>query len=276
MNNHPSQQARAIADEVKRRTSCSHYRMALNEERTPGITDSKIGGLPYWPSGKDYPVDERGEKMILLLQINCAECHLRAPLPEQGMLQWYISTNPDYMYGCHGNNSTDGNGFRIIYHEIIDGALAVKSGLPAHDSIEDWLTPVKREVSIDIIAEETSMGVSDMHFNDLFFDIVKTVAGSHKWYQYLENDDAVYFEQSLGMPEPCHQILGYPVCSQDDSRSKGTPQDTLLFQLSSQFSAIDRDELVMWGDMGAGYIFINHEDLEQREFSRALYLWDCG
>ena len=32
----------------------------------------------------------------------------------------------------------------------------------------------------------------------------------------------------------------------------------------------------MWGDMGSGFIFLNHEDLANRDFSRAYYCWDCG
>lgn len=280
MDNQPSKHANTIAKEIKKRTSCTHYRLVLNEERQPAVTGSKIGGEPYWPSNIEYPVDERGEKMLMLMQINCAECGLHAPLPEQGMLQWFISVNPDFMYGCQGNNDSGGKGFRIIYHETVEKPQRSKSYVPTNEDIDDMLTPVKREIAIDAIPEKTSMGVSDVHFNDLFFDIAKkTTVAEHndkEWYQYLDNNDAVFFEQNLGMSSPCHQILGYPVCSQADGRKKDDIHDTLLFQLSSQFSTIDRKELVMWGDMGAGYIFINHEDLEKKDFSRTLYLWDCG
>ena len=280
MNNQPSERALAIAEEVRKRTACKHYRLVLNEERQPAITGSKIGGMPYWPSDMRYPIDGRGEKMLMLMQINCAECGLQTPLPEHGMLQWFISVNPEFMYGCHGNNDTEGNGFRIVYHESIDKKQIAGSGIPTHSSVDDMLTPVKREVAIDALLEETSMGVSDAHFNRLFFDIIKEQTGEDRngqqWYQYLNNADAVYFEQNLGMPEPCHQMLGYPVCSQEDGRNEDDRHDTLLLQLSSQFSKIDRKELVMWGDMGAGYIFVNHDDLTKRDFSRALYLWDCG
>jgi len=80
----------------------------------------------------------------------------------------------------------------------------------------------------------------------------------------------------LGMKRPCHQMLGYPVYSQEEARRDIEYHDTLLFQLDSQFSAIDRKELVMWGDMGSGFIFINHNDLANLDFTRAYYCWDCG
>ena len=32
----------------------------------------------------------------------------------------------------------------------------------------------------------------------------------------------------------------------------------------------------MWGDMGSGFIFINHDDLAALDFTRTYYCWDCG
>ena len=278
MMNQPSERALRIAEEITRRTTCDHYRLVLNEERQPSITDSKIGGLPYWPTGKDFPVDEQGQKMLLLMQINCEEAGLQSPLPQRGMLQWFISTNPDCMYGCQGNYD-QGSGFRVIYHEIIEECAPVQD-VPTHDNIDDMLTPVKREVAIDVVPEQTAMGVNDGRFNALFFDIVKEITGvehtDKMWYEYLDNDDCLYFEKHLGMKRPRHQMLGYPVFSQDDARINVEQHDTLLFQLDSQFSSIDRKALVMWGDMGSGFVFINHDDLATLDIIRAYYCWDCG
>ena len=274
-----SERALRIAEEITRRTTCDHYRLVLNEEREPTITGSKIGGKPYWPAGKDYPLDDRGEKMLMLMQINCAEAGLKAPLPKQGMLQWFISVNPECMYGCQGNYDEDGRGFVVIYHDEITDC-ASRTDAPAHDTVSDMLTPVKREVALDAVPEQTEMSVNDGRFNRLFFDIVKEITGvehtDKMWYEYVDNEDCLYFEQTLGMKRPRHQMLGYPVFSQEDARRDITTHDTLLFQLDSQFSAIDRKELVMWGDMGRGFIFVNHEDLTSLDFSRAYYCWDCG
>ncbi|MBP5695387.1 MAG: DUF1963 domain-containing protein [Treponema sp.] len=43
-------------------------------DAAPGLTSSKIGGIPYWPSAKEYPTDEGGKKMHLLCQLNLSEC----------------------------------------------------------------------------------------------------------------------------------------------------------------------------------------------------------
>lgn len=274
-----SERALRIAEEITRRTTCEHYRLVLNEEREPTMTGSKIGGVPYWPADKEFPVNEKGDKMLLVMQINCAEAGLCSPLPQQGMLQWFISLEPDLMYGCMGNFDDESKGFKMVYHERVEDGISPVE-VPTHDSVEEDLTPVKREVAIDVVPEQTAMGVNDGHFNSLFFDIVKEITGvehtDKMWYEYLDNEDCLYFEQNLGMKQPRHQMMGYPVFSQDDARRDIKYHDTLLFQLDSQFSSVDRKALVMWGDMGSGFIFINHEDLANLDFSHCYYCWDCG
>lgn len=274
-----SERALRIAKEINKRTCQEHYKLVLNEERNPVITGSKIGGKPYWPDGKEYPVDTQGKPMLMLMQVNCAEAGLKAPLPEQGMLQWFIGVNPELMYGCRGNFDDMGNGFRIFYHDTIKESTTTAAA-PTHDSVEEMFTPVKREIAIDVEIEQTAMGVTDGRFNRLFFDVVKEITGvdhtDKMWYQYLDNDDCLYFEQHMGMPAPRHQMLGYPAFTQDDARLDIDTHDTLLLQLDSQFSTVDRKELVMWGDMGSGFIFINHDDLTQLDFTRCYYCWDCG
>ena len=274
-----SERAMRIAEEITRRTMTEHYRLVLNEERQPGTTDSKIGGKPYWPAGKDYPVDHNGKPMLMVMQVNCAQSGLRSPLPERGMLQWFIGLDDERMYGCRGNYDDNGEGFSVVYHDNID-ECAVPSGIPTHDSVDESLTPVKRELAIDVLLEQTAMGVNDGHFNDLFFEVVKDLTGEEHsgmmWYQYLDNEEGLYLERNQGMARPHHQMLGYPVYSQEEARRDISFHDTLLFQLDSQFSPIDREELVMWGDMGSGFVFINHDDLARRDFGRAYYCWDCG
>jgi len=274
-----SEKVLRIAEEISKVTACEHYRLVLDEGRVPAITGSKIGGKPYWPAGMEYPVDPQGKKMLMIMQVNCQEAGLKAPLPEQGMLQWFISVNPDLMYGCRGNYDEMGNGFKIIYHPtIVDAAPPVD--VPTHDTVDSMLSPVKREVAIDCAPEATAMGVSDGRFNHLFGDVARKLTGidlgGRMWYEELSNDDCLHLERNLGMKRPCHQMLGYPVYTQDEARRDIDRHDTLLFQLDSQFSTTDNRELVMWGDMGSGFIFINHDDLAARDFSRAYYCWDCG
>ena len=64
-------------------------------DAAPGLTSSKIGGTPYWPSAKEYPTDEEGKKMHLLCQLNLSECKDSCGLlPQSGILQFFISFSP--------------------------------------------------------------------------------------------------------------------------------------------------------------------------------------
>lgn len=59
--------------------------------------ESKLGGCPYLKNIKDYPMDEAGEPMLFLAQINLADLERLNELPERGLLQFYV-VNED-MFG---------------------------------------------------------------------------------------------------------------------------------------------------------------------------------
>ncbi len=281
--NQPGERALRIAEEINKRTATRHYRIVLNTSRQPAITGSKTGGLPYWPSNKDYPTDDQGNKMMMLMQINCGEAHLASPLPDTGMLQWFISTRADAMYGIQGNISGDSNRFRVVYHPVIDNLVTPQTvesmDVPTHSTVADHLTPVKREVAIDVTLETTHMGVTDGRFSAIFNQVVKEMTGedlgNQPWNDYMGNADNVYFENNIGMKAPRHQLLGYPTFTQEDPRANQEEYGTLLLELDSQFDE-QNTPLVMWGDMGSGYIFISEANLQALRFDKVLYTWDCG
>jgi len=278
-----SARAAQIAEQIKQQTQTQHLRLTLNEQRAADITSSKIGGLPYWNPAEPYPVDSNGAKMILLAQINFAEAPQLSPLPQQGMLQWFISVNDKLMYGLQGNTSANQADFRIVFHPAIDRTITAEAvaalGLPTHATVDKRLSPVAKEAAIDMSIEQTYMGVNDGRFKKIFNGVVRDITGvdraEEEWYGYMDNADNLWFEQNLGMSAPTHQVLGYPVFTQDDPRSDIARYDTLLFELASQFGD-DGKELVMWGDMGAGFLFINGEALQRQDFTDVLCAWDCG
>ena len=81
-----SEMAIRIADEVKKRSERDHYRLVLNEDRVPEALGSKIGGKPYWPVDKEYPVDEQGKPMLMLMQ-TVSICDELTITPD-GTLSW--------------------------------------------------------------------------------------------------------------------------------------------------------------------------------------------
>lgn len=273
----PSAKVKAIVAEVKRRTAACCWKLTLQPEGPCGLLDSKVGGLPYWDPALPYPTDSQGNKMTLLAQLNFAQLGTEAPLPAQGLLQFFIGQ--DDVFGIDFDQPDSQKDFRVVYHPEPDPALTLEQiqalELPTHVEA-DLCTPVIREAAFTAEKTVGYMGPGDCRFEALFREAVRAVTGEDiggkNEYQYFDKADRDYFYDQLSAAG--HRLLGYPFFTQYDPREPEGPYDTLLFQLDSDM-AEDRKDLVLWGDCGVGNFFINREDLLCREFSRILYNWDC-
>lgn len=274
----PSEKAKAIVAEVKRRTETPCWKLTLQPEGPCGLLDSKVGGLPYWDPALPYPTDSQGNKMTLLAQLNFAQLGTEAPLPAQGLLQFFIGQ--DDVFGIDFDQPDSQKDFRVVYHPEPDPALTLEQiqalELPTHVEA-DLCTPVIREAAFTAEKTVGYMGPGDCRFEALFREAVRAVTGEDigekNAYQYFDKADRDYFYDQLSAAG--HRLLGYPFFTQYDPREPEGPYDTLLFQLDSDM-AEDRKDLVLWGDCGVGNFFINREDLLRRDFSRILYNWDCS
>ena len=273
----PSEKAKAIVAEVKRRTETPCWKLTLQPEGTCGLLDSKVGGLPYWDPALPYPTDSQGNKMTLLAQLNFAQLGTEAPLPAQGLLQFFIGQ--DDVFGIDFDQPDSQKDFRVVYHPEPDPALTLEQiralDLPTHVEA-DCCTPVFQEAVFTAEKTVGYMGPEDGRFDALFREVVRAVTGEdigeQNAYQYLGDADCRCLNDQLN--NTGHRLLGYPFFTQYDPREPDSPYDTLLFQLDSDM--IDRKDLVLWGDCGVGNFFINREDLLRRDFSRILYNWDCS
>ena len=52
-----------LIEKIKNISQTEYYKIKILDE-TPDIFDSKIGGLPYWVEGKDYPKDKEGKNLF--------------------------------------------------------------------------------------------------------------------------------------------------------------------------------------------------------------------
>lgn len=273
----PSAKVKAIVAEVKRRTETPCWKLTLQPEGPCGLLDSKVGGLPYWDPALPYPTDSQGNKMTLLAQLNFAQLGTEAPLPAQGLLQFFIGQ--DDVFGIDFDQPDSQKDFRVVYHPEPDPALTLEQiralDLPTHVEA-DCCTPVFQEAVFTAEKTVGYMGPEDGRFDALFREVVRAVTGEDigdkNEYQYFDKADRDYFYDQLSTAG--HRLLGYPFFTQYDPREPEGPYDTLLFQLDSDM--IDRKDLVLWGDCGVGNFFINREDLLRRDFSRILYNWDCS
>lgn len=269
----PSETVKAIVEELKRRTAVDCWKLTIQPDSAPGILDSKIGGLPYWPPAMDYPTDAKGEKLSLLAQINFDQFPAEAPLPQQGMLQFFIGQ--DDLFGADFDAPTEQNDFRVVYHKTIDPAVTQEQvrglDIPTNDDVE--FSPIFREAALSAEKTTSCMSSEDARFDPLFSQVVKELIGDEPKtaYGYLPKGDWEYlFDQFYTTG---HRMLGYPYFTQYDPREPDSPYDTLLLQIDS--AGVGRKDYVLWGDCGVGNFFIPRDKLERGDFTDVFYTWDC-
>lgn len=278
------EQAMIIVEEVKKRTGKTAYSIVFKADKVPDIFDSKIGGLPYWDTEKEYPVDSSGNKMLLLAQLNLDRLKTDDRLPDKGMLQFFIGQIETYGFDFEEAPDVQKN-FRVVYYENIDYSVTKEKiaelNIPCHSDpgMEEY-TPICKEVVFDVEKIESYM-FNDYAFTKLYHEIIKEkfdyeCSEDETLYDLLNNDDFDKVADKLS--KEGSQIFGYPFFTQEDPREYDEAlqrYDTLLFQLDTEENKETGEDYVMWGDCGVGNFFINSEDLKNRDFSKVLYNWDC-
>ena len=274
----PTERIEKIVAEIQKRTAQEAYMLTIQPERKPTIFDSKFGGLPYWDFQKPYPTDPEGEKMLLLAQINFDDAEVEAPLPQTGMLQFFIANND--VFGLDFDEPHQQNTFRVVYHEQIDRSVTADAvrdlGAPESVSNEDMETPVFQEIMVEITKKTAYINPACYNFDEVVNTVIQQVCGQDvaDWDDFLTEEESNYLQERL--TQNGHWMLGYPFFTQYDPREyeDNAKFDTLLFQMDSEM-ADNREDYVLWGDCGVGNFFIAREDLEKCDFSRVLYNWDC-
>jgi len=272
-----NERSRQILDEIKRRTSTTAYQLEFDTESTPTIFDSKVGGLPYWDPAKTYPTDSNGKPMLLLAQINFDRDKVESPLPQSGMLQFFIGG--EEMYGLDFDHPTEQKDWRIVYHEKVDASVTAETveamGIPSNNGDDEGVdSPVFRSCVFRLVKKETWLTPDNWErFDELTLEVAEDLFGETE----AESANEVFGEDQYALLEEEYfysensQLLGHPFFTQEDVREEGSRYNTLLFQLDSETV----DDVVMWGDSGVGNFFINAEDLKRLDFSNVLYNWDC-
>ena len=72
--------AKKALDELEKQRS---VRFTLKDE-IPSVFESKIGGVPYFPSDAEIPVDSNGNPLRFLMQIKCSDIQGLDCFPKQG------------------------------------------------------------------------------------------------------------------------------------------------------------------------------------------------
>lgn len=282
---HPSNKAVKIVDKIKEMTAKTVIFIDRKPDNVlPSLTDSKLGGVPYWDMQKEYPTDGDGRKMMMISQINFSQLRdLDTDLPKEGMLQFFITTEDD-VYGIDFDEPASQENFRVVFHDVINSDVTqeqVKAlGITTAEACEEYGSPICRQAALSFRAGIDYMGSDESGFPAVFAQAVKAVTGedidTERWYQYFDEADDDYLEDELRGSG--HKMLGHPFFTQSDPR-EGTDDeqyfDTLLLQIDSDMGN-DGEDYVLWGDCGVANWFINGEALKKKDFSKIMYNWDCS
>lgn len=279
-----------LLQELRKQTCQDSIRIQIEETGKTTLFGSKIGGIPYWDKGKEYPKASDGSKLMLLAQINLNELPENQMLPRMGILQFFILC--DRTYGISVQESGyPNNTCQVIYHEKIDESITeadvLSIGIKTSVDLEKENTsvkqqsircfPVQGEYAVSFKKEKAYMNDCDVRCDELLHKIAEELCialdSRLEFYQMFNEYDKKYadiHESTCG-----HRLFGYPSFRQWDPRNIKTADyyDTLLFQLDSD---IWNDKWrILWGDAGVGAFFINSEKLAKLDFDDILYSWDC-
>ena len=269
---------RAAVEAMKERTGRECLALSLCKEQTPGLFDSKFGGLPYWDLSRPYPTDASGRPLMLLAQIHFSQAEagvIPEPLPKQGMLQFFI--RPDEIYGASFQEPAVQDGFRVVWHERVDDTVTEEQlrALAIPVSGEGEGTPVLGAYALRLGRGWSCLWDGDPRFEGLFREAALeqglALPAGKSLYRSLERDEYQYVCDMLNPTG--HHMLGRPCFTQQDPRGEDSPYDTLLLQMDTEMDGLS--DYILWGDCGVGSFFINREALAKRRFDDVFYSWDC-
>lgn len=263
--------AQKIYDRLKEHSELPVIKFTLKKEKA-GILESKIGGAFYVPTGLEAPKDEKtGKELFLLAQLNFSELPKIEDFPENGLLQFFIAgDDDDYTYGCDFDNFGNQASWRIRYIENLPEQADIKEeNIFEPEWDDDTAMPFDADTEYSLIGEKTTQPVSegDYRFDDFWAkycaDLATSFAALDTKVRDILYDKLSPFDSQMG---------GYPYFTQYDPRYGYSPEEDipeiLLFQLDSV-------EDIMWGDSGIANFFIRKKDLQNKDFSKVWYNWDC-
>ena len=242
-------------------------------QTAPSITDSKFGGMPYLPVNDILPVDKEGKPMRLLAQINCKDLAGLEEYPQEGILQFYLTTNPRW------------NESFVKYYDVVDETVTVETVANRIEGayLSDGCFPVEDEFGLKFILSKESMSSDDDRLRALFCQYFTALSGTwisipddggEEVYELFEGycDDSYAGGHKIGGYESSTQLPEYYPYRKNDAPIDVKADDSyvLLFQMDSE-----SEKNIMWGDLGVARFFIKRSDLKARRFENVYLVWDC-
>lgn len=244
--------AERIFEETKTPCVSLNLNGAKKEDPIENRTKTKIGGIPYWPKGKEYP-KYKDTELMMVAQLNMEEIPKMEGYPETGIIQIFIYDYYDD-YSC------------MIYHDKIekefidiDEKFTTLNTSDPGRMIEGVLYP-------DLKLDYEGINYSDDRYYDLFLKHAKEVF-EEDWDSYFSIPDEIIDEMYYTYTAfKSFLIGGQPFYIQSDSRG---PNQIQLLQLDSDYG-------MKWGDDGIAHFFCTKDQLSNPKFKTDIsFYWDC-
>lgn len=234
------------------------------------LTDSKFGGIPLLPKGATLPQTTNDETMMLIAQINLSKIPTGAFPIESGYLQFYIDGADDIL-GLDFDDQYNTDGFRVIYFEDTKDYYSEDEMEELYNPETDE-SPIEGEAALKFKIKNMGITPQDDKYEEMFVETWNELYPDETIEELDEIDDDILEELHDNAPSTGHRLLGYPFFTQSDPRYGDDKELILLFQIDTD--STDEMDLCI-GDSGVMNFFIKKEDLDNKDFSKVFYNWDC-
>lgn len=232
----------------------------------PKAHQSRIGGRAF-AGGQAWPVSPRdGRPMLFLAQINFADLPQIEDFPASGLLQVFVSCD-----GQGNIESTEAEEDRVLrwFSEP-----AGDETLPLPSMLDDLKKPgtlsrraLAEGIALNFKSAEAKGNPYSNQLGALLPDVTRQLGETKTVQAALDRLDAKC--EAIVEGYGTHWVGGHPRFVQDAPRDDVGALDRVLLHLGF-------DDDVCLGDAGELNLLISKQDLQRRDFSRALCYWDCA
>lgn len=226
---------------------------------------SRLGGTPF-AGGQTWPVSPRdGKPMLFLAQINFADLPPLQDFPATGLLQLFVDCDD------RGNlANTEGEDDRVLrWHPMPEGGETLP--VPARFLDLRKAGTLSRRAVTEGLALSFKAGVAKGNPDNLPLCTRKPDSRAQLGETQEAQDALDLLDEKIEAivdSYGTHWVGGHPCFDQDDPREDDGAPDRLLLHLGF-------DEDVSIGDSGSLNLMIRKEDLQKRDFNKAVCYWDC-
>ncbi len=256
-----------LLERFKKETEKECYEVELLGEN-PDIKDNKIGGIPYLPIGEEYPKDNNGNPMLLLLQVNFKDIDLDG-FPKDGILEIFVENELMDVY------DQEKNSYCVKYYK--DNLEYQKDNIPvAH--VEKYTSIVDKSYKISLKKTKGYMPYNDFRSEETIKKAANYIMNKEL---NIVNNNSYEVDKLFGdtinmfYDDTTICIGGYADFTQCDPREHGNSlgdKTVCLFKLDSFYDL----EKIFLGDAGILFALISPDELNKKEFDKTYINWDCS